>query len=138
VLSPLVRTIGGQKTFWNPLRSDGKFTAGLFVPIVVRLRNMITGAYITDPNVQPPSESGLLATVKRIVEDDVDDNVALEGFLIWGDTGEFLIDPLRRGYYTYMWRTVTQNTQQPLPAGEYTITIKSNYTASEPFVINLR
>jgi Thrombospondin type 3 repeat len=137
VLSPPVRTIGGVKTFWNPFRSDGKFTAGLAVPIVVRLRNKITGAYITDPNVQPPSESGLMATVKRVLP-GLDDNVALEGFLIWGDTGAFLIDPWRRGYYTYVWQTVQQDTLQPLPPGKYTVTIKSNYTGGEPFVVNLR
>ena len=138
VLSPSVRIIGGVKTFWNPFRSDGKFTAGLPVPIVVRLRNMITGAFITDPNVQPPSESGLTATVKKVVEGDVDDNVALEGFLVWGDTGAFLIDPLRKGYYSYFWLTVQQDTLQALPPGKYTVTIASKYTAAEPFVVFLR
>jgi hypothetical protein len=104
----------------------------------VRLRNMITGAFITDPNVQPPSESGLTATVKKIVEGDVDDNVALEGFLVWGDTGAFLIDPLRKGYYSYFWLTVQQDTLQALPPGEYTVTIASKYTAAQPFVVFLR
>jgi hypothetical protein len=138
VLSPAVRIVGGEKTFWNILRTDGTFKAGLPLPIVVRLRNTITGAFITDPNVQPPSESGLVATVKRIVDGDVDDNVALEGFLIWGDTGAFLIDPLRRGYYTYVWQTVQQNTLQPLPPGRYSVTIASKYTAAEPFFVTLR
>jgi hypothetical protein len=138
VLSPAVRIIGGEKTLWNIFRTDGTFKAGLPLPIVVRLRNTITGAFITDPNVQPPSESGLVATVKRVVDGDVDDNVALEGFLIWGDTGAFLIDPLRRGYYSYVWQTVQQDTRLPLPPGRYSVTIASKYTAAEPFFVTLR
>ena len=126
-------------TFWNPLRTDGTFKAGFPIPITVRLRNTVTGAYIVDPNIAPPSESGLVATVKKVIEGDVDDNVPLEGFLrLWRDDGAFLIDPLRRGYYTYVWQTVRQDTLQPLAPGKYTVTIASKYTAAKPFVITLR
>ena len=136
---PPVKVVAGANTFWNPLRSDGTFKSGIPIVLTVRLKNTVTGAFIRDPNIAPPSESGLVATVKRVVDGDVDDNVALEGFLrVWGDSGAFLIDPLRQGYYTYVWVPVVQNTLQPLPPGRYAVTIASKYTAAQPFFLTLR
>ena len=133
---PLVKN---GNTFYNPLRSDGAFKAGLPIALTVRLKNTVTGAWIRDPNITPPSESGLVATVKKVVEGDVDDNIPLEGFLtIWGDDGQFRIDPLRQGYYTYVWQTVKQDTRLPLSPGKYSITIASKYTVAKPFFIVLR
>ena len=129
VLTPPQKDTNGdlvKDTLWNPLRADGTFKAGLPLPLIVRLKNTVTGAFIRDPNVAPPTESGLVATVKRVVDDDVDDNIALEGFLqVWGDDGAFRIDLFRLGYYSYIWQTVEQNTRHPLPPGKYSVTIAS-------------
>jgi cysteine-rich repeat protein len=138
-LIPVLPAVKNGNTFWNPLRRDGTFKAGLPIIFTVRLRNTVTGAYIRDPDIKPPSESGLVATIKRVIEGDVDKNVPLEGFLrFWGDDGGFRIDLLRKGYYTYVWQTVQQDTWLPLPPGKYTVTIASKYTVAQPFVINLR
>ena len=142
VLTPPQKDTNGdlvKDTLWNPFRADGAFKAGLPLPLIVRLRNTVTGAFIRDPNVAPPTESGLVATVKRVVDDDVDDNIALEGFLkVWGDDGAFRIDLFRQGYYSYIWQTVAQNTRQPLPPGKYAVTIASKYTTATPFFVYLR
>jgi hypothetical protein len=140
VVSPAVADTNGDligDTLRNSRnKTDGSFRPGDSVAIQVRLRNKVTGAFLTDSSVPKPT---VFASFKRVVDGDLDVKLALQGFLdVWGPDGKFVMDAFGRGYYTYSLQLVDPATGLALPPGKYAVTIASNYTVAKPFFIYVK